>query len=68
MTSTGKVREWHDDHGWGVIDSPETPGGCWAHSSAVLVAGYKTLAPGVEVGPPFSTLTITPRFDDSEPG
>jgi len=29
------VREWHDDLGWGVLDSPETPGGCWTHFAAV---------------------------------
>jgi CspA family cold shock protein len=29
------VREWHDDLGWGVLDSPETPGGCWTHFSAI---------------------------------
>lgn len=32
-----------------MIDSPETPGGCWAHFSAVAVSGYKTLAPGQAV-------------------
>lgn len=30
-----QVREWHDDLGWGVLDSPETSGGCWTHFSAV---------------------------------
>ena len=25
----GVVREWHHEEGWGVLDSPETPGGCW---------------------------------------
>lgn len=29
------VREWNEDEGWGVVDSPETPGGCWAHFSAI---------------------------------
>jgi CspA family cold shock protein len=29
------VREWHNDIGWGVLDSPETPGGCWTHYSAI---------------------------------
>lgn len=29
------VREWNEDEGWGVIDSSETPGGCWAHFSAI---------------------------------
>ena len=29
------VREWHEDEGWCVLDSAETPGGCWAHYSAI---------------------------------
>lgn len=35
MTSStrGVVRQWSADEGWGVIDSDETPGGCWLHVS-----------------------------------
>jgi CspA family cold shock protein len=46
MTSRGRVREWHRDEGWGVIDSEHTPGGCWAHCSSVQVAGYRALEAG----------------------
>ena len=49
MTSQGVVREWHDEDGWGVLDSEATPGGCWAHFSAVLVAGYRSLRAGQAV-------------------
>lgn len=49
MTSLGRVRIWHDTDGWGVIDSEVTPGGCWAHFSSILVAGYKTLTAGQQV-------------------
>ena len=42
------MREWHDDLGWGVLDSPATPGGCWAHCSAIHRSGYATLPPGAE--------------------
>ena len=49
MTSLGQVRVWHDADGWGVIDSDATPGGCWAHFSPVLVAGYKSLRTGQDV-------------------
>lgn len=45
----GAVREWHEEAGWGVIDSPETPGGCWAHFSHVDRPGYRTLTPGQRV-------------------
>ncbi|GAB3358971.1 cold-shock protein [Modestobacter lapidis] len=46
MTSRAKVRVWHAEKGWGVLDSADTPGGCWAHFSAVLVSGYRTLDAG----------------------
>ncbi|BCJ56476.1 hypothetical protein Asp14428_79510 [Actinoplanes sp. NBRC 14428] len=37
------MRAWHDDEGWGIIDSPDTPGGCWTHFSSILSDGYRTL-------------------------
>jgi CspA family cold shock protein len=43
------VRTWLPDEGWGVIDSPDTPGGCWAHFSSVLVPGYRALTAGQSV-------------------
>ncbi|MFC3505235.1 cold-shock protein [Micromonospora krabiensis] len=49
MTSTGIVRTWNADEGWGVIDGPDVPGGCWVHFSAVAVDGYRELAGGQRV-------------------
>jgi CspA family cold shock protein len=49
VLSEGTVREWSDDRGWGVIDSAETPGGCWVHFSVVVAPGYRSLAPGDQV-------------------
>ena len=49
MTSRGTVRVWHAEEGWGVLDSAATPGGCWAHYSAVLVPGYRQLEAGAVV-------------------
>jgi CspA family cold shock protein len=46
VTTTGIVREWHSDEGWGVIDSAATPGGCWAHFGSVLMSGYRSLTAG----------------------
>ena len=44
------VREWRDDEGWGVVDSPETPGGCWAHFSHIAIAdGYRATHAGQQV-------------------
>jgi cold shock CspA family protein len=42
----GRVREWHDEDGWGVLDTEETPGGCWAHFSTIVADGFRTLCPG----------------------
>lgn len=47
MRTTGVVRLWSNEDGWGVIDSPETPGGCWTHAS--VVAGLTRLRPGAPV-------------------
>jgi CspA family cold shock protein len=46
VATTGIVREWHSDEGWGVIDSDATPGGCWAHFGSVLTSGYRSLNAG----------------------
>lgn len=46
MISHGTVRYWDDDEGFGVLDSADTPGGCWAHFSVVVMDGFRTLAPG----------------------
>jgi CspA family cold shock protein len=46
MISHGVVREWDDDQGFGVIDSPDTPGGCWAHFSSIVMDGYRCLIAG----------------------
>ena len=47
MTTTGVVRNWDAEEGWGVIDSPDTPGGCWAHYSSLV--GFGHLQAGQEV-------------------
>ena len=46
--TTATVREWHDDLGWGVLDSPDTPGGCWTHFSNVETPSVGS-ADGAEV-------------------
>lgn len=46
VISHGTVRYWDDDEGFGVLDSADTPGGCWAHFSVVVMDGFRTLAPG----------------------
>lgn len=40
------VREWYDEDGWGVLDCPETPGGCFAHFSILEMDGYRSLKRG----------------------
>ena len=43
------VRQWDHEEGWGVLDAPETPGGCWTHFSHVEMDGYRTLTRGQQV-------------------
>jgi CspA family cold shock protein len=49
MASGGTVREWDDAQGFGVIDSADTPGGCWVHFSHIVSSGYRTLNPADQV-------------------
>lgn len=49
MLVEGSVRFWRSDDGWGVIDSPATPGGCWAHFSVIDMEGYRHLQEGQRV-------------------
>lgn len=48
-TDGAHVRTWHRDEGWGIVDSPHTPGGCWVHFSHIQAAGYRELLPGQTV-------------------
>ena len=48
MVTRGVVRLWTED-GWGDIDSPQTPGGCWALWVHVMVPGVRKLASGQQV-------------------
>lgn len=44
--SVGTVTQWHNDKGWGVIDSPDTAGGCWFHYSHLWAGALPQLQPG----------------------
>ncbi|MYU57278.1 MULTISPECIES: S1 domain-containing protein [Streptomyces] len=70
---TATVREWRDEEGWGVVDSPETPGGCWGHYCRIQTEGFRALSPGQLVDPQgeapgfkqdgcsYRAVNITPR-------
>jgi cold shock protein len=45
-TTTATVREWRHEEGWGVLDSADTPGGCWAHFIHLEMIDYLALNPG----------------------
>jgi CspA family cold shock protein len=45
----GTVREWHGELGWGVLDSPDTSGGCWAHWGNIDGTGFRALTVGTTV-------------------
>ena len=42
----GVVRFWNVEEGWGVIDCPGTPGGCWTHFSAIEGEGFRAFDEG----------------------
>ncbi len=48
-TTEAVCRLWNGNEGWGVLDSPETPGGCWTHFSHIDMAGYRSLDEGQRV-------------------
>ncbi|HEX3955419.1 MAG TPA: cold shock domain-containing protein [Trebonia sp.] len=53
----GVVKRFDPDEGWGVIDAPEVPGGCFVHFSNIEVPGYRQLHAGQQV-----------RFTFEQPG
>jgi CspA family cold shock protein len=49
MASTGVVREFRPAEGWGVVDGPDVPGGCWLHFSVIVMEGFRQLVVGQRV-------------------
>ncbi|MFD9662880.1 cold shock domain-containing protein [Rhodococcus sp. NPDC059968] len=49
MTTTGVVRSWSIQEMHGIIDSDETPGGCWTLFHSVAVEGFPSLREGQQV-------------------
>jgi CspA family cold shock protein len=47
--SAGTVRRWSTREGWGVIDTPDTPGGCRAQASVIQTDGDRELRAGQPV-------------------
>lgn len=68
------VVKWFDpDEGWGVIDAPEVPGGCFVHFVNIEMPGYRELHAGQPVrftfeqpgflqdGCPYRALAVWPQ-------
>lgn len=62
MVSVGSVRVFDADEGWGVIDGPDVPGGCWVHFSTLAMDGYRKLTPGQQV-----SFRAEPKSQDGFP-
>ena len=45
----GTVRWFDQEQGWGVIDAPEVPGGCFVIFSNIVGEGYRNLDDGSAV-------------------
>src|ERR1700722_20663413 len=56
VASEGTVRQWSDERGFGVIDSADTPGGCWFHFSCVVTKELASPRPGDQVTFTYETL------------
>ena len=56
-TVEGTVRWFDEQQGWGVLDAPQVPGGCFVHYSSLQMQGYRQLTAGQSV-----------RFSFEEPG
>ena len=52
----GRVRLWHDDLGWGIIDCEGSTTGCWVHFSHTTMDGFRHLVPGQLVCLTFQAL------------
>ncbi|OZC51214.1 hypothetical protein CH286_05935 [Rhodococcus sp. WWJCD1] len=48
-TTRAVVREFNGEEGWGVLDAPELPGGCWVFYSSIEGSGFRMLYPGQHV-------------------
>ena len=49
VASEGTIRAWSDERGFGVIDSADTPGGCWFHFACVVIDELASPRPGDQV-------------------
>ena len=45
----GTVKFFKSDKGWGGIESADTPGDVWVHSSVIEMPGFRTLVEGQQV-------------------
>lgn len=45
----GAVRWFDADEGWGALEAPEVPGGCFVHFSSIEMPGYRQLHAGQRV-------------------
>ena len=68
------VVKWFDaDEGWGVVDAPAVPGGCFVHFANIEMPGYRQLHAGQQVrftferpgflqdGCPYRALAVWPE-------
>jgi len=48
-THRGRVREWHTEEGWGVVEAPGFDDPVWVHFSVIDAEGFRELRAGAEV-------------------
>ncbi|MFB9780697.1 hypothetical protein [Rhodococcus baikonurensis] len=63
--ASGVVTMWNGEEGWGVIDSADTPGGCWTFFSALHPDEVINAQPGesFSIGGGISGLVVGEQVD-----
>lgn len=56
LQTRATVREFDAEEGWGVLDAPELPGGCWVHYSHIDGTGFRALTAGQVVNVEYEDL------------
>lgn len=67
-TTRAVVREFDGNEGWGVLDAPEFPGGCWVFFSAIEMDGFRMLHEGQQVAVEYVDLVAEYGPDAEQDG
>ena len=64
--ASGRVLQWNEEAGWGVIESPEFDGPIWTHFSHIEPADRNTSPGGFRRLRPDDTVDVTAERADQD--